>query len=154
MSLLLIIQQPMATAIESSIIIEAPAAKVWPILVDLDSYDQWNTFTPQIDCDKVVGHEVTLHVAWKPGQKPIQQKEELRSWEPGKKLEWGITKQVFLKTVRIQTVEDLGNGTCRYYTRDDFWGPLTGVVMLFYRKKVQGGFDRVATDLKRFVEKR
>ncbi|MEL6629821.1 MAG: SRPBCC domain-containing protein [Bacteroidota bacterium] len=144
--------QPTAASIESFVIIDAPAQKVWAVLENLEDYDQWNTFTPKIESDKIVGNDVILHVAWKVGQEPMLQTEQLMTWAPGEKLEWGIQDRGFLKTVRIQTVEDLGDGTSKYYTRDDFWGVGTGFVMLFYKKKVQAGFDRVGADLKRYVE--
>ncbi|MFT7589095.1 MAG: hypothetical protein ACI959_001309, partial [Limisphaerales bacterium] len=66
---------------------------------------------------------------------------------------WGINNSaLFLKTLRIQQLTILESGETRYYTSDEFWGILTPIVKLFYGKKVQNGFDRVAADLKHYCE--
>ena len=50
------------------------------------------------------------------------------------------------------TLEPLADGRCRYRTEDAIKGLLTPIVMFFYRKAMQRGFDGVCTGLKARAE--
>lgn len=139
--------------IESSVVIDAPLQNVWNALVDFDNYHQWNAFTPKIDIEPKIGSRVGLHVRLNPAsQKTILQKEKLLVWEEGERLEWGIKDAWYVKTVRIQSLTDLGNNQTKYYTSDAFDGPLTSLILWLYGRKIQIGFDDVCSGLKKYVE--
>ena len=139
--------------IESKIIIKAPIQKVWAVLSNFDNYHQWNPFTPKIEVKNEIGSTVALHVRLNPtSSKTILQKETLLKWEEGKCLEWGITTSWFVQTIRIQSLKAMDENTTEYYTSDAFEGPLTGLILLLYRNKIQIGFDDVCTGLKKEVE--
>jgi hypothetical protein len=139
--------------IRASIDIEAPAARVWTILCDLERYGEWNTFAPKIECDRVVGHPIVLHVDL--GARSLQrQVEQLRRWEPGVELRWGmeIGPAWFFRAERWQRVEPLAPARCRYATEDSFDGLFAPVVFALYGKAVQRGFDAFARALARRAE--
>lgn len=141
--------------IESKIIINAPIQKVWAVLSDFDTYQQWNPFTPKIDIENKIGSTVGLHVRLNPkSTKTILQKETLMAWEEGKHLEWGIQNSWFVRTVRVQSLRAIDETTTEYYTSDAFEGLLTGLILFLYRSKIQIGFDDVCTGLKKQVENR
>ncbi|MCP4438054.1 MAG: SRPBCC domain-containing protein [Aureispira sp.] len=139
--------------IESKIVIQAPIQDVWAVLSDFENYDQWNPFTPRIDIKNEIGSKVGLHVRLNPkSNKTMLQQETLLTWEEGKKLEWGIQDAWYVKTVRVQLLTALDKNTTEYYTSDLFEGPLTGLILLLYRNKIQIGFDDVCQGLKKQVE--
>jgi hypothetical protein len=139
--------------IESKVTINAPIQKVWEVLSNFDNYHQWNPFTPKIDIQNKIGSTVGLHVRLNPkSSKTMLQKETLLAWEEGKQLEWGIKNSWFVRTVRVQNLKAIDENTTEYYTSDAFEGPLTGLILLLYRTKIQIGFDDVCTGLKKEVE--
>jgi hypothetical protein len=145
----------MATTIESSIDIDAPPERVWSILVDLDAYGSWNPFTPRIDSTLRVGDPCVLHVAMRPGEDRIVQKEVITANDPGaRELGWGMTMVApfVLRANRIQRLTATPSGATRYWTGDTFSGAMTPIVMALYRADIQRGFDEVARALKRRAE--
>ena len=139
--------------IRSEIIINAPKATVWEAILNIKDYHKWNTFTPKIESTLNVGEDVLLHVNMNNDGKILKQKEELLWIKDGESIAWGIAASFPVKTERAQIVEAIDDQTTRYITYDKFWGILVPVVMLFYRSKIQKGFDVCAADLKRFCER-
>lgn len=136
------------TAIRATIDIDAPAERAWAILCELERYGEWNPFTPKVECDRVVGHPIVLHVVFD-GASPRRQVETLRRWAPGEELRWGMTMGPawFFRAERWQRIEPLGPTRCRYATEDTFEGLFAPVVLALYRAKVQRGFDAAAAAL-------
>lgn len=138
------------TPIRATIDIEAPAERVWSILCDLERYGEWNPFTPKVECDRVVGHDIVLHVDFG-GRTPRRQVEQLRRWEPGVELRWGMEMGPawFFRAERWQRVEALGPTRCRYATEDAFAGVFAPVVLALYGDAVRRGFEAAAEALAR-----
>lgn len=139
--------------IRATIDIEAPAERVWAILCDLERYGEWNPFTPKVECDRVVGHDIVLHVDFG-ARTPRRQVEQLRRWEPGVELRWGVEMGPawFFRAERWQRVEPLGPTRCRYATEDAFEGVFAPVVLAFYAEPVRRGFEAAARALARRAE--
>lgn len=138
--------------IESRIEINAPKSLVWEVLLDFDSYHEWNPFTPKIECDFRVGNPVHLHVDMKQNQKIRVQTETLLWVKEEESIAWGITKTFPVKTERAQILSELEPNKTLYYTYDKFWGILVPIVMLGFQKDIQKGFDAVAQGLKKRAE--
>ena len=138
--------------ITSKIIIQAPRQVVWEVLMDLDNYQSWNTFTPKVETNFEVGTDVILHVNMKGNGKLLKQKEQILWFKEGKSMAWGIPTIFPVKTERAQILRTVDSETTEYITYDKFWGVLTPLVMALYRKKIQQGFDDVAEGLKRHCE--
>jgi hypothetical protein len=145
------------TTIQAEIEIDAPAERVWSILVDVAAYSEWNPFTPRVDTTLRVGDEVVLHVAMKPGRPLILQKERITANDPDAlELGWGMQlgARAILHANRVQKLERLPGDRTRYWTGDTFGGLLVPVVMGLYRADIQRGFDGVARGLKQRAERR
>ncbi len=138
--------------INSKIVINAPKQIVWNVLLDFEAYPKWNPFTPKVECSLVPGEEVILHVDMKQNGKLLIQKETLLWVKEQESIAWGITSTFPVKTERAQILTALGPDKTEYLTYDKFWGMLVPVVMLFYKKKIQHGFDLVAEGLKKRAE--
>lgn len=138
--------------IETQIVIHAPREKVWEALADFPRYHLWNPFCSKLETGGEVGDPVVMWVHLKPGKKPIIQKEILRDFAEGVKMDWGLNWGVFLKAYRTQRLTSVSDEETLYYTSDQFQGWLTPVVMALYRKDIQRGFEQTAQGLKSFVE--
>lgn len=140
--------------IGTTIEIDAPRARVWSILVDLERYPEWNPFTPCVEASLKIGEPVILHVQMKPGQKTMRQPEVMTSYVEGQELGWGTTMmhRALLHANRTQKLIDLGSGRTRYESVDRFQGAMVPLVMALYGKHVQRGFDETAAALKRRAE--
>lgn len=144
---------PQNNLIESKITIQAPLEVVWNILSDLDNYHHWNPFTPKIETTRKIGADVLLHVRLHPNSTKLYlQKEQLLRWEEKSGMDWGIKDAWYAKTIRIQQLSPIDAITTEYYTSDLIEGPITWLIMLLYRKKIQQGFDDVAQGLKQYAE--
>ena len=72
-----------ATAVE----IDAPASRVWEVLVDLPAYSQWNPFIVQARGTVAVGEKLSLAMAL-PGRDPMTIEPRLLVVDPGRELRW------------------------------------------------------------------
>lgn len=138
--------------ITSKIIINAPKQLVWEILLDFEKYEEWNPFTRKVDCDLIVGNEVGLHVDMNGDGKTALQKETLLWLKEGESIAWGIAANFPVKTERAQILTAIDENTTEYHTYDKFWGFLVPVVIFFFGKKIQKGFDGIALALKERAE--
>jgi len=138
--------------IETEIVIKASQERVWSILSDFDNYHLWNPFCSKLVTSKVIGDPVVMTVHLTAGKKPIIQTEILSDFDPPKATGWRLNWGFLLKTHRLQTLSIITEQTTKYYTFDKFWGILTPLVMILYRRKIQQGFENTAQALKKFAE--
>jgi hypothetical protein len=140
---------------EATVEIDAPAARVWEILVDLPSYGAWNTFCPVVESTLTVGGPVVLHVHL--GKRRVVQRETVRAVDAeGLRLCWGATigPPFVFHGDRWQELTALGPDRCRYHTHERFTGLLSPLVGALFGRAVQEGFSTMAADLKRRAEMR
>lgn len=138
----------------SPVEINASAEAVWSVLIDLDSYGEWNPFTPKIESQLSVGSPVDLHVRLRErsstGEKLYTRREWVTAVEKPRKLAWG-TKVIFsflLEAEKEQLITPIDEHSCSYETIDKFSGLLYPVIALLYRKRIERGFDETAAALK------
>jgi hypothetical protein len=72
-----------ATAVE----IDAPAARVWEVLVDLPAYPEWNPFIVEASGTVAVGEELSLRMVL-PGREPMAIEPRLLVVNPERELRW------------------------------------------------------------------
>jgi hypothetical protein len=72
-----------ATAVE----IDAPASRVWEVLVDLPAYPEWNPFIVEADGKVAVGETLSLRMVL-PGRDPVTIEPRLLVVEPERELRW------------------------------------------------------------------
>ena len=134
--------------------IEAPAERVWDILVDFERYGEWNPFTTRVEAGLEIGSPVMLHVTL--GWLKRKQPERIETVEPPHLLAWGVTMgaRFLLVARREQRLEALGANRCRYLTTDETRGLLTPLVALLFGGLIRQGFNEMATALKARAENR
>lgn len=132
--------------------IEAPAERVWDILVDFERYGEWNPFTTRVEASLEIGSPVMLHVRL--GRLQRRQPERIETVEPPHLLAWGTTMghPFLLSALREQRVEALSETRCRYLTTDATTGLLTPLVAVLFGRLIRQGFNDLAAALKTRAE--
>ncbi len=140
------------TVSSDSVEVEAPAHRVWEILVDVDRYGEWNPFTTRVDTSLEVGSPVDLYVILGPFK--LRQPELIQDVVPPRLLAWGMVMGTrwLLETRREQRLEPLSESRCRYITTDAFTGVLTPLVVLSFGGVIRRGFNAMAVALKERAE--
>lgn len=134
------------------VVIDAPAERVWEVLVDLERYGEWNPFTPEVKSTLVVGEPVDLTVSLR--GKLRRQRESLRSIEPNRRLCWGMSVLggLVVRGERCQWLEDTGDGRTHYVSEDVISGAAAPIVSLLYGSSLREGFAAMGRGLKERVE--
>lgn len=143
------------TAVTSdSVVIHAPAAFVWDILVDFESYKDWNSFCPSIKNGALaIGEAVDMQVDLGHGLQ--QQVEHIEIIDKPNTLAWGMVLEnpETLKALRTQTLKVIDEERCEYLSVDEFSGSLTAAVIEGTGEAIESGFNRCAYELKAYAEK-
>jgi hypothetical protein len=153
--------------VSSSIVISAPASRVFAAIVDTSNYDKWNTFVPSVEIPKQpsdqrdnaeklsLGTDMIFTAYMKPGgsgrTNPIQvtmfDSEAYKiCWKFNGGYSW------LLRSERVQEMTDKEDGTCEYRTWETFAGPLAYIVRLIYNNDLHERFNDWGSNLKRYVE--
>lgn len=137
-----------------SVEIAAPAQVVWDVLLDYARYPEWNPYTVRVESGCRLGDPVDLWLPdpLKPGEL-MHQREWVCVVEPPNRFAYEMlpTAELDVHARRDQHIEDTETGS-RYWTTDEFSGPLADVVMKHSGAWVKAGFDAVAVALKSRVE--
>jgi uncharacterized protein YndB with AHSA1/START domain len=130
------------------IVINAPAAIVWDVIVDFANYGLWNTFCPSIKGEPVVGSPVEMQVDM--GNGPQLQVEYVTKVEPLRAIVWSMENKPGdpIHADRMQRVTSIDAHSCRYWTIDDFSGEFAGPMIEQMGKTVEKGFNECAAGLK------
>lgn len=150
--------QPSAT-----IEIDAPLDLVWQVMLDTDSYAEWNPFVERAETSSppAVGNPIVLHVRWANGR-TTRSPERITAIEPPSTTDAGTTtarlsyvfegwpaKLRLLSATRHQRLTQQPGGPTTYDTVEEFSGPL---VRLAGPGRVADGFRRHAEGLKKRAE--
>ena len=141
----------------SEIDINAPAKKVWNIIIDLERYPEWNTFTPRMGVKQiVVGEEFLLDCQMTEKQLLRDEKEVFLAYEPERfRVCWGTSRtkgRPGIKSFRWQICETVNDKRTHFINFEEFHGILAPLVNLLYGKKLQHAFIRYCQDLKKRAE--
>jgi hypothetical protein len=143
----------MTRTVRASVEIAAPLDDAWSVLEDFERYPEWNPFTHRVVLKgRTLGERVELHVRM--GKLDRVMNEELRAWEPRRRMGWGmdIGRGLLIHATRYQELEDLGADRCRYTTHERFEGLLAPLTLLLFRADIEAGFRGCAEALKARVE--
>lgn len=137
--------------------INAPVQKVWDIIVDLERYAEWNTFTPRMTARKVVvGEEFDLDCQMTEKQLLKDEHEVFLSYEPEQyKVCWGTSRtrgRPGIKSFRWQICEPRDEGRTHFINYEEFHGVLAPVVNFLYGKKLKRAFEVYCQALKSRAE--
>ena len=149
---------------QTEIVINAPIATVWAVMLDIGRYPEWNPFVVKIDCDVAqpqVGTDFILNVQFKDARKVIKTLErvsQLQAPVTRDGAERALLEYEFLGPLhtlnlvrgkRQQMLESLPGGKTRYRTYERLHGLLAWAAPI---AKVQDGFERHAAALKQRCE--
>ena len=143
--------------------IDAPLELVWQVMIDTETYGEWNPFVVRAETAQPaqVGNPIVLHVAWANGKK-TRSPERITALEGPTTAADGTTTAVMsyvyeglpaklglVRGVRHQRLSQRPGGPTTYATVEEFSGPL---VRLAGPGRVAEGFRRHAAGLKKRAE--
>lgn len=142
---------PAAVVSSERIEIEAPAERVWSILVDLPRYGEWNPFCFACESTLAMGAAVNMRLNsyTHPGE-VLPNVEYICAFDPPRRLSWQMpwTEAWPYPARRDQIIESLGPDRCAYYSTDAFLGENGIHVMRFAGGWIKRAFDDTARALK------
>ena len=142
------------TIVSDTVEIDAPAQHVWSVVVDFDSYREWNPFTVEVEAVLELGSPVVLHLPdpSKPGE-TFQTHEQISVIAAPHHLQYNTGDSIpGVHAVRDQWVTDLGDGRSSYRTTDVFTGEHAKPVFDLQAEWVTAGFNATAYALKQRAE--
>lgn len=140
--------------IRTSIIINAPANKVWQVLTDFGQYPTWNPFIKSITGDAKVGNTIAVRIE-PPGGQGMTFKPIVLAFEKNKQFRWKgklLVKGLF-DGEHIFELTDNGNGTTTLVQREVFTGILVPLFAKMLDNNTVAGFNLMNQALKERVEK-
>lgn len=138
--------------IETTVEIDAPAARIWAILTDFGRMASWNPFIKSIAGNLAPGTRLTVTIA-PPGKAAMRFKPTILSVQPQRELRW--LGRLFIPGVfegeHYFLLEPLAGGRTRLTQGEKFSGVLVGLVpgML---AATEAGFAAMNAALKRQAE--
>jgi hypothetical protein len=138
--------------VQANATINAPAARVWAVLVDLDHYGEWNTFVPSMQSAFQVGSILRMRVQMRKSMRTTSA-ETITAIEDQRLLAWKTRSPAWwLRGERFQVITSIDEHTTIYETQESFKGLLAPLVQLLFEHDLQRGFAAVARDLKARAE--
>ncbi|MCY3793972.1 MAG: SRPBCC domain-containing protein, partial [Gammaproteobacteria bacterium] len=125
---------PDAVVVSETVVIEAPAAVVWEVLVDLPRYGEWNPFCFRCESTLEMGAPVVMKLNSYQGDGEVFDNcEYVCAFEPEKLLSWALPHDDAwpYPARRDQFIESLGPERCAYHSTDALLGPNGIHVMRF-----------------------
>ena len=125
--------------ISTAVEIDAPAARVWSVLVDLPAYREWNPFIVEASGTVAVGETLALQMAL-PGRSPMTIKPRLLVVDPDRELRWKgrLLVSGLFDGEHAFALTPLANGR----TRLDHWERFSGLLLPIARPFVYDGTVR------------
>ena len=135
-------------SLHAAVEIDAPAERVWQIVIDFAQYSDWNPFIVRAAGEPRVGERLDITIA-APDMKPVSFRPRVLDVEPGRLIRWkGEFKLPGLFDGRHALIVDpLDHGRSRFTTHED----VTGILLPFVGKVMtasQQGFELMARALK------
>lgn len=140
----------MTKTIQTSIVINAPASKVWEILTDFKKYPSWNPFIKSIKGNVEVGQKIEARI------QDMTFKPLVLVKENEKELKW--LGKLFFKGLfdgeHQFLISENGNGSITFHQNEKFTGLLVGMFAKSLNEKTKPGFEAMNLALKQLAEKK
>jgi hypothetical protein len=143
----------MAFVIGRTLEVEAPAATVWSVIVDLDRYPEWNPFVVACRSTLAPGSPITMQVRVLPFVAQPQ-RETIFEHVPGRRLRYGVGPLPLgaLASNRSHDVEAITADRTRYVSSFELRGWLAPVVETLLGTRLAAGFAAMSKALKARAE--
>lgn len=147
--LLIIINQFTMRNIKTDIVINASTEKVWNILMDHESYPDWNPFIKKVSGDPNKGKKLSITVQSE-GNSPMSFTPLVLVNERQKEFRWVgklLVTGVF-DGEHYFTLEQIGPNQTKFTQGENFTGILSGIFMKMIKEDTEGGFRAMNKALK------
>lgn len=133
--------------------INASRHRVWQVLVHKDQWKHWNTFLFDGDPQKPFqqGQAVFLSLRRVPQEEETEFEPLVTRVQPERCLSWTSSIPGF-RNEYVFELQEIGVGRTKYIHKNYYSGILTRVFLPFIREDEQRGIQRMARELKRYVE--
>ncbi|HEY9707787.1 MAG TPA: SRPBCC domain-containing protein [Oculatellaceae cyanobacterium] len=141
------------TSLYTEIDISAPKQQVWQVLFQKDRWKYWNTFLFDRDSEVpfMQGQEVFLSLRRLPHEEETEFEPLITRVQPNVCLSW-ISSIPGFRNEYVFELQEIGVGRTQYIHKNNYSGILTRVFLPFIREDEQRGIQRMARELKRYVE--
>ena len=112
--------------VQSDIVIDAPAERVWRELLDTGSYPQWNPFIRELDGNLALGERLVVRLRLF-GKRPMTFKPVVTVLTPERELRWQarLLLPKLFDVDRYILLEPASTGSVRFIQGETCTGPLT-----------------------------
>ncbi len=135
--------------IHTEIDIDAPAEKVWRVLIDFAAYPEWNPFVRRIEGEVSVG--ARLHVFIEPSAgKGMTFRPTVLVADPNRQLRWlgHLWFRGLFDGEHSFAIEPLFEGRVRFVQRERFGGVLVPLLWKMLDRDTRRGFEEMNRALK------
>jgi hypothetical protein len=136
--------------IRSEVEVDAPADRVWGVLVDFENYGSWNPFIYEVLGELQLGKKIRISLRT-PSGKERTYKPIITKVESGRELRW-VGKGVLLAGEHVFSLETLKSGSTLFVQREVFKGLLACFFGEATDKDIAAGFEQMNQALKRKSE--
>ncbi len=139
--------------IQTWIIINCPAAKVWQVLSDFEAYPDWNPFIREISGNSQHGDHLRVTLR-PPESKGMTFKPRILCCDPEKELRWigKLMLPYVFDGEHVFTLTDNSDGTCTFTQSEHFRGLLVPFLKNMLDNNTRKGFILMNEALKRRCE--
>lgn len=137
--------------LDSWIDINVPISAVWDALIDVQSWEQWNSFIPMVEGQLDVGNTLKIKVV-SPGMKEMIFEPKVYEIQKYQKISWGGGFLLFVyKGIHEFILEKIDENTTRFRQIEKFQGP----IVLLMKKMIQKtalGYLNMNEEFKHYLE--
>lgn len=143
----------MRVELETAIEIDAPAALVWSVLLDFDTYPEWNPFVLGIQGPAIPGERLRVSVR-PPGSRSMTFKPRVLAVNGGRELRWlgRFVLPGLFDGEHFFRLEPIEAGRVRFINGEAFSGLLVGLAKDSLLASTRDGFEAMNRALKRRAE--
>lgn len=133
--------------------IDAPPEVVWDVLLEFESYPEWNPFVRSIEGAPAEGETLRVRIDL-PGLRPMTFRPEVIAVEENRRLVWlgRLLVPLAFDGYHEFHLEPVGEDRTRLLHRETFRGAL--VPVLFDQERIEEGFERMNRAVKERAEER
>ncbi|WP_367390482.1 SRPBCC family protein [Lewinella sp. LCG006] len=139
--------------ISTSILIDAPIASVWAILMNQEAYPQWNPFIQQLKGDLASGNTIEA-IIQPPGQKAMRFTPLVKVNQPEQEFRW--LGHLFFPGIfdgeHYFLLEDIGGKQTKFIHGEQFRGLFAGLILRLIGESTKAGFVAMNEALKARAE--